>query len=325
MNPRLLIAVAGAVTAGAGAWWRYQQDMGAARQRLARGRRVMTSAGQVEYAELGAGDPVLVVHGAGGGWDQGLAIAAPLADDGFRVIAPSRFGYLDTPLPPDPSVDAQAGAHRALLDHLEVERAHVIGVSAGAPSALELALRHPERVASLALLVPAAWHPTAAGPARQARFPAYLLRLLESDFAAWALTQFRQEQLLGLLGTPGAVLERAGAGERQRLAELTRTFMPVSARREGIRNDIRVVADLPRPPVEDLQVPLLTVSTPDDRLETAPGARWLAEHAPRGRYLELPSGGHLLVGQSDAAWRAVREWLDEHRPAPSAPRPEPGT
>ena len=39
-------------------------------------------------------------YGSGGGHDQGMAWAKPLAQQGVRVIAVSRFGYLRTPRPP---------------------------------------------------------------------------------------------------------------------------------------------------------------------------------------------------------------------------------
>jgi pimeloyl-ACP methyl ester carboxylesterase len=97
----------------------------------------------------------LSVHGAGGGFDQGLELADPLARAGFRVIAVSRFGYLRTPLPPD----ASAAAHACLLDALNIRRVAVLGTSAGGPSSMQFALRHPDRTAALVLLVPAAYAP----------------------------------------------------------------------------------------------------------------------------------------------------------------------
>ena len=77
-----------------------------------------TRCGPIEYASVGEGLPVLLVHGAGGGFDQGLDLGGPLSPHGFRVIAMSRFGYLRTPLPADASAAAQADAHAALLDAL---------------------------------------------------------------------------------------------------------------------------------------------------------------------------------------------------------------
>src|SRR5690606_29432661 len=108
----------------------------------------------------------------------------------WRLIAPSRFGYLRTPLPADDSPVAQADAHVALLDSLGIDRVVAFGVSAGTRSALELALRHPERVAALVLVVPATYVPDAVPleTRRQDAFPLVLwLVNAGADFAWWAL------------------------------------------------------------------------------------------------------------------------------------------
>lgn len=99
--------------------------------------------GPIEYARVGQGSPVLVLHGASGGWDQGLACARDLVGHGFQVIAPSRFGYLRTRLPADASAEAEADTWADLLDALHIPRLPVIAVSAGAAPAVQLALRHP--------------------------------------------------------------------------------------------------------------------------------------------------------------------------------------
>ena len=97
-----------------------------------------------------------MIHGTGGGFDQGLRFAAALGQRGHRIISPSRFGYLRSDFPVDPSLANQADAFVALLDHLNINRLSVIGGSAGALSATAFALRHPDRCAALVLLVPAA-------------------------------------------------------------------------------------------------------------------------------------------------------------------------
>jgi pimeloyl-ACP methyl ester carboxylesterase len=121
---------------------------------------------------------VLVIHGAGSGFDQGLDLAQPLVRRGFRVIAMSRFGYLRTPLPADASPEAQADAHACLLDALGVKQAAVIGGSAGAPSAIQLALRHPERCSALVLLFPMTWapRPAGAGPSKPPALLAFVMK-----------------------------------------------------------------------------------------------------------------------------------------------------
>lgn len=100
----------GAVIAGLGAAaYSYHGDLQHARHRISSGSQIaQTSCGSIEYAVAGHGPPVLVVHGAGGGFDQGLDFGAPLVPLGFRVIAMSRFGYLRTPLPEDAGLRASS-------------------------------------------------------------------------------------------------------------------------------------------------------------------------------------------------------------------------
>ncbi|KCZ71172.1 putative hydrolase or acyltransferase of alpha/beta superfamily [Candidatus Methanoperedens nitroreducens] len=138
----------------------YRSDIRAARGRVMSGSQVIeTKCVPIEYATMGEGPPVLVVHGAGGGYDQGLWVARDNVGEGFRIIAPSRFGYLRTPLPQDASPAAQADAHACLLDALNISKVAVVGVSAGAPSSMQFALRYPERTSSLVLIVPGTYAP----------------------------------------------------------------------------------------------------------------------------------------------------------------------
>ena len=91
-----------------------------------------TPFGRVEYAEAGDGLPVLVVHGVFGGYDFGVGTGRANLPDGYRIIAPSRFGYFGSPFPADPSPAAQADAFVVLLDHLEIDALPVVAFSAGA-------------------------------------------------------------------------------------------------------------------------------------------------------------------------------------------------
>lgn len=91
-----------------------------------------------------------------------------MTQQGIRVFAVSRFGYLRTPRPDDASPEMQADAHVCLLDALDVDKAAVMGVSAGAPSALQTAIRHPARVSALVRVVPIAYKPDAVPDGRNA-------------------------------------------------------------------------------------------------------------------------------------------------------------
>jgi pimeloyl-ACP methyl ester carboxylesterase len=156
---------------------------------------------------------MLMVHGAGGGFDQGLDFARTLLPAGYRVIAPSRFGYLRTPLPADASPTAQADADACLLDALGLQRVVVIGGSAGAPSSMQLCLRHPERCSSMVLLFPSAYFPHRADEPQ--RLPSGLMLFvmnttLKSDFLFWAAGKLAPDVLLKtILATPVDVFKKA--------------------------------------------------------------------------------------------------------------------
>jgi 2-hydroxy-6-oxonona-2,4-dienedioate hydrolase len=135
----------------------FRADQQSAVQRVTGKSSVIeTRHGPMEYAEAGSGPPLLMIHGTGGGFDQGLMFSHAIVRNGVRVIAPSRFGYLRSSWPADPSSDKQADAFVDLLDHLKLRKVVIAGGSAGALSAAQFALRHAERTSALILIVPAA-------------------------------------------------------------------------------------------------------------------------------------------------------------------------
>ncbi len=102
-----------------------------------------TSAGEVEFLVRGEGPPVLVFHGAPGGYDQAMLLGAGLADQGFQIIAPSRPGYLRTPLTDRlPRVRPMPWLRCSTL--FGAASVAVPGYSSGAPAALEFAWKYPE-------------------------------------------------------------------------------------------------------------------------------------------------------------------------------------
>jgi len=292
----------------------YRRELAAARARLAGASELVTTpCGPIEYAAVGTGPPILLVHGAGGGFDQGLAIGAPLAARGHRVIAMSRFGYLRTPLPADASAAAQADAHERLLDAVGLDRAAVIGVSAGAPSALQLAVRHPERVSALVLMVPAAFVPRQGGAA-PVRTPPGTLQLfdtaLRSDFLFWAIRRMAPNLMIrGLLGTPPELVARASSAEQERIAAMLDQLLPVTDRRAGLLNDAVVTIGIERYPLERIAAPTLAISAADDFYGTYDAARYSAEQIPGARFIGYPSGGHMLVGRNADVTSSIAEFL----------------
>lgn len=111
----------------------------------------------ISFIDEGSGDPILLIHGFGSthfvnwvspGWVK------TLRDAGYRAIALDNRGHGRTSRSyetEDYLPEKMADDAAALLDHLEIPRAHVMGYSMGARVSAVLAFRHPERVASLVL------------------------------------------------------------------------------------------------------------------------------------------------------------------------------
>ena len=289
---------------------RFLDDIAAADTRAAQGSTLIeTRCGPIEYQEAGAGVPLLVVHGSGGGHDQGMAFAGRLATRGVRVIAMSRFGYLRTPMPADASAVTQADTHACLLDALGIERVGVLGYSAGAPSALQMAVGHPDRVNALILIVPIAYRPPVPGatsPAMEPWADAMLMSVLGSDFLAWSGLHLARDRMIEtLLATPPELLGTATPAERGRVNAMLDAILPVSRRAAGMREDTTVSRRPPRAPLEAILTPTLIVSARDDGYGTYASAKYTADRIAGSRFIGFEQGGHTLVGHNEDVMTAI--------------------
>lgn len=280
---------------------RFERDLSIAAERAVQGSvMVDTRCGPIEVQQAGDGIPLLMIHGSGGGHDQGMAWARPLVQQGVRVIAMSRFGYLRTPRPADASPEAQADAHICLLDALGVAKAAIVGVSAGGPSAMQTAIRHPDRVSALVLVVPIAYKPgtvTDSAPPVSDDKDALLLRLLGSDVLFWTGLHFARDPLIRhVLATPPEQVAAASEQERARVNDMAERILPVSRRAEGLRDDTRLGKRLGPYALETIRAPTLIISARDDGFGTYASARYTASRIPGATFVGYDDGGHLLVG-----------------------------
>ena len=108
---------------------------------------------RLHYEEVGQGTPMLFVHEFAGdhrSWE------AQLREFGkrYRAIAYAARGYTPSDVPASPDAYSYMHVMRdavAVLDHLKIDDAHIVGLSMGGYTALQVALNHPDRVRSLTL------------------------------------------------------------------------------------------------------------------------------------------------------------------------------
>jgi pimeloyl-ACP methyl ester carboxylesterase len=303
------IAVIGTVAVIA----RYSREINAAREALNNmGSQVVeTDCGPIEYAVVGEGYPVLVVHGDMGGFDQGL-MQTHLIDANFQVISVSRFGYLRTPMPAEVSVAKQADAHACLLDALGIQQAAVFAFSAGATSSIRFAARHPERVSALILLCPAAPGKVKVSSPPRAIFDT----LMRSDFVYWAfITYFRPYRIVGV--PKGFALTREFEAEVKDI--LART-LPLSERMDGFIFDTfdaqpefyESISETSPYPLGEIETPVLLINAADDPYAVPENVRGLAERFPNARLYGMPDGGHPLLGHSKEVKAKITQFLDSN-------------
>lgn len=261
-----------------------------------------TARGDAQLAREGHGPRVLVSHGGPGGFDLGLAWARHLRDGDCELIAPSRPGYLRTPLESGRSPESQADLFAAILDVLGIERVSVLGFSAGAPAAVHFAARYPDR--TRALLLDAAILFPSDPPISAAQRATY-----ERGALVWLSCQMvmRRPALMtslmingvskGLSSQQKAAAASWIASDPARLHNFQEQFTsiaPVRYRQVGSRNDDanqRVLAPLP---FADVAAPTLIAHGTNERIVPVEHARTAASKISGAELILVEEGHHVL-------------------------------
>lgn len=299
-----LLAAVALAAAAAAVTLAYRRDMARAYARIGAGsERLATSWGDIEYTLAGSGAPVLVVHGSGGGFDQGEFLGRLVLGDGVRRITPSRFGYLRSSLPAGAGFADQAHAYAALLDRLGIDRVAVVAFSHGGPSALWLAMLHPQRVASLTLLSAGVTASADAAQQQADRQGAALMWIFQRDYRYWALTRALRGRFLALMGADAQVVAALGPEQRRLVDELIEIMNPVEPRAAGTAFDHR--AALPDARIAAIRAPTLVIHARDDSLQRFANAEAAVRLIPGARLAAFERGGHLLAAVERDAVRAL--------------------
>lgn len=309
------IAVAVGLTA-------YVADMNRITERLAAGSDVVaTRHGQIEFTAWGDGPAVLVVHGAGGGHDQGALLPMRFGRDGYRWISVSRFGYLRSALPEDGSTVAQAEAFADLLDALGADKVAVLAMSGGVPPALQFARLFPDRASALVLLSTAPYTPLTAAD-QDLAIPAWVYQaLFSSDFIFWTIVRLFPSQLDAFFDVSAEARAHLSRQDQAFVSALVDSFLPVTARVAGLRNEGAAIDPRTGYDLAAIAAPTLVVHARDDGINPFAIGTHTAESIAGAELMALPDGGHLLLGHADEVRDRVVEFLKAHAPPASAETP----
>jgi pimeloyl-ACP methyl ester carboxylesterase len=256
---------------------------------------IATAKGQIEYRLEGpeTGPAMLILNGGHTNCDSMVANLQLLLDLGYRVIIPSRPGYGRTPLSTGKTTEAAAEAMVALLDRLDIKKTHVMAISAGGRTALQLVGQHPERVEKL-ILQCALSHDN--WPDSKARIMAYVIfnPLIEGAF--WAFfRRVARSYPTGTLKTMVGNLTKLDPGEvvgQMTTEQQTLALKMLTECRSGsgFLNDIKHRSgDLSR-----ITAPTLIIHSRFDGSNDFSHAEYSAQHIQHAELFDVPAESHLM-------------------------------
>ena len=239
-------------------------------------------------------EAVLMLHGnaeSGKSWNGWM----PHLGRRFRVVRPDLRGHgQSTPMPLDYkwSIDGLVDDYIKLVDHLGIERFHVVAAKTGGPITLRLASRYPERVRSIAVV-----GCPATGAAATAGNAADLYKWIERDGAAsWARATMRNR--LGSQATP-------------EMLEAWVKVMASTARSTQLGyvylcETIDIAPDLPK-----ITAPTLVITTEGSGLGSVEATRAWQQKIENSELLVLPGDSyHAAVTHPDLCAKAYLEFID---------------
>ncbi len=290
-----------------------RRDLDSINKKLAAGSHIYrTRHGSVEFTTWGNGPAVLLVHGAAGGYGRGVLIARAFGGANFRWIAPSRFGYFGTPLPPDTSTTAQADAFADLLDGLGIHRVAIVAMSGGVPPSLQFALRHLERTSALVLLSSAHYTPLTAAQQHLPTPASLYSAIYSSDLPYRVLSKVARPSLETIFDVKPAPQPAMTSAESKFLARMVDMFEPVTRRKDGLRNETAAIDPQTLYPLKQITQPTLVIHSRDDGINLFACGEYTAQYITGARFWFPGTGGHLLLGHHAEVQALVNSFLLEH-------------
>jgi pimeloyl-ACP methyl ester carboxylesterase len=248
------------------------------------------------YEECGVGTPVVFVHEYAGdyrSWEPQLRALSRQ----YRCITFSARGYPPSDVPTDSARYSQDLARddvKALMDHLRLERAHIVGHSMGAYTTLHVGIRYSQRCLSLTA-AGCGWGSNPAERESSAALAKDIARMFKDEGIAKAAAKYADF----------AMRQRYKAKDPRGWQEFRRWMSEHSAEGHALT---MLHLQLKRPTLWDMEAELKKLSVPllvivgDEDAACLDGSVMLKRTVPRAALLVLPRAGHTINSEEPAAF-----------------------
>lgn len=265
--------------------------------------------GSIQYKIINNdGIPVLIIHGIIGGYDQGIQTGISLLPNNQKILSISRFGYLESNLPKNPTPINQCKAYIEALDQSNIDKVFIIATSAGGTIALKFAILYPERITGIILI--GSGYPTpdlSKGPTGP---PSFIYR----DFIFEFMLNNMQGTLLNMFGVTKKEYEMVDLNEKNKLNNLFNTILPINPRRKGIINDEKVInpdmsVNFSDYVLEEIDCPVLILHAKNDPMAKYEEMQTASKRFKNFQIILYETGGHVLFGHDEETRRHISNFI----------------
>ena len=263
--------------------------------------RALINGVELAYELRGSGDPMVMIHGAQGDQSMFSGLAAAFARD-YRVLTFDQRGSGLSAKPDMPySIAMFADDTAALMDHLSMASAHIIGVSMGGMIAQEFALKHPRKVRSLVLGCTTPGSPNAIRAGGDALTNAYSTKPMTAEERGKALAEVAFSK--PYLATHPEVIDNMIESRRQRPIDNVGFAHRMKA--AGAHNTYDRI--------NEIRCPTLVITGKDDALIAWENSRVIAERIPGAELVVLEPAGHCFwMEQPEKTHDAISRFVHKH-------------
>ncbi|MBU1014138.1 MAG: alpha/beta hydrolase [Bacteroidetes bacterium] len=274
---------------------------------------INTSKGPIEYFSKGEGQIILLSHMEGSGADN-IKLFDGFTASGYRIICPSRPGYLNTPLNENADYAQQADLFAELLQMLNInEKVVVVGVSAGGPPAIEFTKKYPGKSKAL-ILINAAINQidSTANLANAMRLKSIPLLDEKSDIASWLvyyLAKYNTRNFIASLLEKNSKYAPADremkvaelvnvAGAKEDLLSYLECISIYSKRSEGLKNDLSNLSTY-KTGTGKIRIPMLIIHSKTDNVIEFSDVEKFKKNADNAELYSYEGNGHAIWLEED--------------------------